>query len=54
MELVQDFIPVPVVCKFEGDLIKTEGAIVPTIFFQSSRADNSEVNGLMCPEFERI
>ena len=28
MELVQDFMPVLVVCKFEDDPIKSEGAIV--------------------------
>ena len=33
MELVQDFMPVLVVSKFEEDPTKTEGAIVSTIFF---------------------
>ena len=51
MVLVQDFMSVLVVCKFEEDRIKTEGGIV-SIFFQCSRADNSEVNEQMCPEFE--
>ena len=61
MELVQDFMPVLVVCKFEQDLIKTEGAqsklkalSFPQYFFQCSRAGNSEVNGKVCPEFELV
>ena len=33
MELVQDFKPVLVICKFEEDLIKTEGAILSITFF---------------------
>ena len=32
MDLVQDFMPVLVVYKFEEDLIKTESAIMSTIF----------------------
>ena len=44
--------PVLVVWKFEKDPIKTEGVIVSTIFFQCSKAGNSEVNGQMCPEFK--
>ena len=37
MELVQDFMPVHVICKFEEDPIKTEGAIVSTTFFSSAQ-----------------
>ena len=33
MELVQDFMPVLVICKLEEDPIKIEGAIVSTTFF---------------------
>ena len=33
IELDQDFMPVLVFCKCEQDPIKTEGAIVSTIFF---------------------
>ena len=36
MVLVQDFMPVLVVCKFEEDPIKTEGAIM-SIFFSSAQ-----------------
>ena len=32
MELIQDFMPVQVICKFEEDPIKTEGAIVYSTF----------------------
>ena len=54
MKLIQDFMPVLVICKFEEDPIKTEDTIVSTIFFQHSRAGNSKVNIQMWPEFELI
>ena len=41
MELLQNFIPVLIICKFEEDPIKTEGAMASTTFFQRSVADNS-------------
>ena len=37
MQLVQAFMPVLVICKFEEDPLKTEGAIVSTIFFSSAQ-----------------
>ena len=33
MELIQDFKPVLVICKFEEDLINTEGAVMSITFF---------------------
>ena len=54
IELVRDFMPVLLTCKFEdGCFIKNEGAIMST-FFRCSRASNSEVNGQMLPDFELI
>ena len=54
MELVQDFMPVLVICKFEEGPIKTEGDMVSTTFFRCSRAGNSEVNGRPWPELELV
>ena len=54
MELVHDFMPVLVVCKFDEDPIKIGGAIVSIIFFQCLRAGNSKGNGQMWPEFELV
>ena len=33
MELLQDFMPVLIICKFEEDPIKIKGAMVSTTFF---------------------
>ena len=52
MELIQDFMQVLDICKFEEDPIKTEGAMVSTTSFRCLRASNSEVNGRVWPEFE--
>ena len=51
MEFVQDFMLVLIICKFEEDPIKIEGAIVSTTFFRRSRAGNFEVNRRMWPDF---
>ena len=54
MELVQDFAPVLIICKFVEGPIKTKGPIVCTKNFRRSRAGNSEVNGQMWPEFKLV
>ena len=57
-ELVRDIINVLVICKYEEDPIKNEGARVLTrlydVFFRRSRATNSEVSGGILPKFELI
>ena len=42
-ELVWDFMPVLLICNFDEDPIKNEGAIVSSTFFRCSRASNSEL-----------
>ena len=50
-ELVLDFTPVLVICKFDDDLPKNKVVIVSTTF---SKAGNSKVNGQMWPHFKLI
>ena len=40
-ELVQDFNPVLIICKFEEDLIKTEGTVVSITFFSGAQGQVS-------------
>ena len=54
MELIQGFMPVLVIWKFEDDPIKTEGDILSTTFLWCSRVGNSKVNGRMWPEFKLV
>ena len=56
-KLARDIIDVLIICKYEEDPIKNEGARVLTIygvFFRRSRANNSEVSGGILPKFELI
>ena len=54
MELLQDFMPILVICKYAEDPIKTESAMCPQYFVRRSMAGNSEVNGRMWPELTEI
>ena len=58
-ELVRDFMPVLVACKFDQDPTKSDAPILQTavshfkfcgIFFQHSVTINSEVNSPVCPD----
>ena len=57
-KLLRDIINVLVICKYEEDPIKNEGARVLTslydFFFRRSRATNSEVSGGILPKFKLI
>ena len=57
-ELVRDIIDVLVICKYEEDPNKNEGARVLTrlydVFFRPSRVTNSDVSGGILPKFELI
>ena len=57
-ELLRDIIDVLIICKYEEDPIKNEGARVLTrlyeVFFRNSRATNSEVSRRILPKFKLI
>ena len=54
IELVRDFVPAFIKCKFEEGPIENECAILSATFFRRSRADNFEVNIWMCQELELV
>ena len=63
LKLVQDFMALLVICKFEDDSIKSEGNFLRTTFsplkvyekmFCRSRASNFEVNSPIWPEIELV
>ena len=51
-ELVQDFMPVLVTCRFDEDQIKNVSAIVSTICVWEIFSANSKGNGQIWPEFQ--
>ena len=63
-EIAREFMDVLVTCKFEDDLIKSQGAILRTtfsplqvygfFFFRRSKASNSKVNGPIWCEVEPV
>ena len=58
MQSVLPLMYVLVVCKFEEDPLKTEGAIVSTICFSSAQGQetgkaNDKMNGLIRPKLDR-
>ena len=57
-ELIQDFMPVQVICGFHKDPVKTKQAVLGTRlnmeFFWHKRASNSKVDILIWPEFKFV
>ena len=53
-KLIQYFMPVLVICKFDDDPIKNTGATVSTTFLSALKAGNYKVNGRIWLEFELI